>query len=251
MRRLLLVCLLLGACVHRPPALVTPSAPVSSELLGRLQRNSAAFGTLDGVARVRLDRAGQSVSATQLLLVEKPDRLRLDLLSPFGQPLLQLATDGRQLAALFPADATCYRGEATDRNLQRFTRLPLQLPDLVGLLLYQVPLIAYDSESVEVQGGSSILLLRAAEGGRQELRFDRDLRLVEAAYFLDDVLQLRLRYGDFDGGTPPFPWTMQFEMPIQQTGAFLRFTELRLNPAIPPERFRLAPPDGFEIRELP
>jgi len=229
---------------------VSLGVPPGGELIANLKR-SDVFRSLDGTARVRLESDGKSYTVTQLLLAEKPDRLRLDLLSPFGQPLLQLATDGRQLTALLPPDAVFYLGEASDRNLQRFTRLPLQLPDLIALILYQVPLIAYDDESVTPLGNGLVLELSGREGLRQVLRFDHERRLVEASYYCAEELQLRLLYDDFDDGPPPFPRAIRFEMPAQKSSASLRFSELILNPELPEGRFRLNPPVGFEVKELP
>jgi hypothetical protein len=244
--------LLLAACVPRPS--VPPTVPPASEtvLLERLAEDARAFRSLQGLAKVRVERGGQSMGGTQVLLAEKPGRLRAETLSPFGQPLLLMATDGLELTVMIPSDGRFYRGEASARNVQRFTRLPLQLTDLVHILLYQVPIIGHDRRTLTIEEGSGYLLVLLDETGRrQELRFNRELHLVEVAYFIDADLQLRVRYDKFMGEAHPFPQSALLEMPALDAEASLVFSEVRTNVAIPAERFLLTPPPGAEILPIP
>jgi outer membrane lipoprotein-sorting protein len=250
---ILLLPLLLAACVPRvlPPTVTVP--PSSAELLlERLADSATAFASLEGLARVRIRTEARSQTVTQVLFAEKPDRLRLEALSPFGQPLLVAATDGRQLDVLIPGDGKFYSGEVSPERLQRLTRLPLQLTDLVHLLLYQVPIISHERQSVapEVDGGT-LLTLHATGARRQELRFDRLLRLTGAAYFQDDELLLRVGYERFTDDLRPFPMTASLAMPATKTEATVTFSELQTNVTIPPERFRLTPPRGMEVLAFP
>jgi outer membrane lipoprotein-sorting protein len=245
--------LLLAACAVRPtvPPVVTP--PVSAEnLLERLADSATAFTSLEGMAKVRISTEARTQSVTEVLFAEKPDRLRLETLSPFGQPLLVMATDGKQIEVLVPGEGKLYRDDFTLAHLQRLTRLPLQLTDLVHLLLYQVPVIGHERLSVApVAEGETLLTLYAAEGRRQELRFDRLLRLTGAAYYRGDELLLQVAYDRFTGESRPFPLTASLAMPASKTEATVAFTEVRTNVAIPAERFRLTPPRGVEVLPFP
>lgn len=250
---MLLLPLLLAACAVRPVA-PPPGAPPASAalLLERLADSATAFASLEGVAKVRINTEARTQSVTEVLFAEKPDRLRLETLSPFGQPLLVMATDGRQIDVLIPGEGKLYSDEVSLDRLQRLTRLPLQLTDLVHLLLYQVPVIGHEHHSVApAADGETLLTLYAAEGRRQELRFDRLLRLVAAAYYRDDELLLKVDYDRFTGESRPFPMTASLAMPAANTAATVAFSEVRTNVAIPAERFRLTPPRGVEILPFP
>lgn len=250
---MLLLPLLLAACAVRPVA-PPPGAPpaTAAMLLDRLADSAMAFASLEGVAKVRIDTEARTQSVTEVLFAEKPDRLRLETLSPFGQPLLVMATDGRQIDVLIPGEGKLYSDEVSLERLQRLTRLPLQLTDLVHLLLYQVPVIGHERQSVApAADGETLLTLYAAEGRRQELRFDRRLRLVAAAYYRDDELLLKVDYDRFTGESRPFPMTASLAMPAANTAATVAFSEVRTNVAIPAERFRLTPPRGVEILPFP
>jgi hypothetical protein len=250
-----LLLLILAACVPRPPVPAVPAVapPVSEEiLLESLAQNARAFQSLQGLAKVRINAGGRSLSGTQVLLAEKPDRFRAETLSPFGQPLLLMATDGRELDVMIPSEGRFYRGEASPENVQRFTRLPLRLPDLVHLLLYEVPVIGHGERTLAAGEEGDYLLTLFGESGRlQKLRFDAALRLVESAYFRDDVLQLRVSYDKLQGDLHYFPRSVFLEMPALNAEGSLAFSDVRTNVAIPPERFTLSPSPGMEILPIP
>jgi hypothetical protein len=249
------VCLLLlflAACAPRPPV-PSVAPPVSEEiLLETLEQNARAFHSLQGLAKVRVTAGGKSMAGTQALFLEKPDRFRAETLSPFGQPLLLMATDGQELDVMIPSEGRLYQGEASPRNVQRFTRLPLRLTDLVHLLLYQAPVIGHVERILEAGAdGGFLLTLSGEDGRRQQLRFNTALRLVETTYVRDDVLQLRVSYDQFMGDLHPFPRAVFLEMPPLNAEGSLVFSEVRTNVAIPSERFNLTPPPGMEVLPIP
>jgi outer membrane lipoprotein-sorting protein len=250
----LLLCLL-AACAAPPlrPAIEAP-APAEGlidQLLQRLQHQAEAYRAIEGLARVRISSQGQTYNATQVVLAEQPDHLRAETLSPFGTALLVLATDGERVGALLPGEGVFYQGEASARNLQRFTRLPLRLEDLLDLLLYRVPLIeAQHMRLTRDQGGNLLLIREGEDGARQELTFDGAHMLTASAYLYGEELQLRVRYQNFSGDGTGYPTSLQLEMPPAQTEAALEFSEVRLNGSIPPQRFQLSAPAGVEVREL-
>lgn len=250
----LILLALLAACapLHAPaPAPAVPPG-MAQKLLERLAAEAGAFGSLQGLAKVRVTSGGRTLSATQVLLAKKPDRLRSEVLSPFGQPMLLLASDGTDLEVLVPSEGRFYRGEATPENIRRFTHLPLGLTDLVHLLLYQVPLPAAQGGRVEgVSGGLYRLRLQGAGDGRQEFYFDSRLHLVRALYYREGTLLLRVRYGKFSDGAHPFPRHIEVELPQQGAKASLTFSDLRTNVAIPAERFVLNPPAGAAVLPIP
>lgn len=217
-----------------------------------MQQQSSSYRALEGLAKVRISSQGQNYNATQVVLVEQPNRLRAETLSPFGTPLLVFATDGQEVGALIPGDGVFYQGAASPANLQRFTRLPLLLEDMIGLLLYQIPLLEAEGQSLSRDGeGNLLLLLHGPNGVAQELTFNGAHMLTSAAFLQRQQLQLRVSYKDFSGDGTGYPTNVFLEMPAVQTEAAVNFSEVRLNGSIPPARFRLVAPAGVEVRPLP
>ena len=128
----------------------SPTTPeITRQLFKTLQETKGRFHSLRGLAKVHVLWQGKDVTATQAVLVEKPNRFRSETLNPFGfgSPLLLMATDGEELAVMVPGDGLLFRGEATSHNLWRFTKVPLSLQDLVCLMLYDVPVISHQEHS--------------------------------------------------------------------------------------------------------
>jgi len=245
------LCLLSGCATLPEPQ---PKAPVLSDF-GRSLFNEWLFRrtenhTLQGVAKIRVQAPERTVSGTQVLLAEEPGRLRAETLSPFGTPLLVMTANDADLAVLVPGDNRFYQGRATPENLGRFTRLPLRLADLVGILLFRPPLIAYSSlETFQIPDGSWMIVLESGQR-RQELLFDVWQHLTGVRYLYDGELQLRLAYGEFDVAPQVFPRHIDLEFPQQQTLATLVFKELEINRQLLPEVFTLTPPEGVTVTVL-
>jgi len=241
--------LVLSGCATLPAS--QPGTLAAGEtgrtLLAEWLRRSAEPQSLQGVAKVRVQTPARTLNGTQVILAGAPDRLRAETLSPFGTPLLVLAANGTELAVLLPGDNLFYHGRATPENLGRFTRLPLRLADLVGILLSRPPLLAYQQlNAFALADGGWRIELEAGQR-RQLLRFDAALRLLEVHYLTSGELQLRLAYGDYAEAGDHLPRRIDLELPLQQTQARLLFDELELDRQLLPALFTLEPPPGATV----
>lgn len=243
----------LGGCAApSPPRVPVALPPVpAAELLQRVVASGGEIDTLRSLAKVRLTTGDRNLGVSQVLLASYPDRLRSETLSPFGSPLLILASDGRRLEVLIPGEARFLEGPASADNLRRFTRLPLRLPDLVGLLLYRPPRLPWEAERVSTEGGSYRLFLDGPGKRRQVFSFDPTLQLTGAAYYDGDTLLLEVSYGEFGEASPRFPHNAELRLPAYDVAAAITLKDVTLNADIPAERFQLQPPPGSKIEELP
>lgn len=257
MRFLFLLSLfMLTACAPRPKVVVPeiePTEVLVQTLLERLAQHAEIAHSLEGFARVRIVHPERRLGANQVLFVEKPDRLRSETLSPFGQPVLLAATDGDLFSVYLPGDRSFYRGAATLHNIQRFVPIPLHVADLVHIVLYDPPVIAYTRTSLKIEPQRGyVLTLEAAAGVRQEMVFDGSLRLREANYYQEASLHMTIRYDQFsEENSRDFPLTIEMRMPELGTRATVDLRDIELNPSIPVERFSLTPPDGVPILPIP
>lgn len=246
---LLLAFLALSACARPVP---TPMPlPDKGELLQGLIRSADTYRSLDGEAKVAVSVEGKFFSSQQFLLVEKPDRFRTDVLSTFGQLVLQLAVDRGDLNVFLNTTVPghFYRGAASDENLVRFTRVPVHFKDMVRLFLYDPPLIQGQGSEVKPHE-EGVQLILTGSGQRQSLIFDRQLRLIESSYYRQGQLWLKTVYNDFseqDG----FPKRIKLEVPDRKTEVSVRFSELETNVTIPEEKFVLNPPANATLESLP
>src|SRR5690606_17937388 len=107
-------------------------------------------------ARLSAELREGSGKVGQFVLAERPDRVRLETLSFFGQPLAVLTSDGTTFRLHDLENGRFYEGPATAGNVSQL--LPVRIPpeELVSLLLGVPPLVT----------GAEPVLLRVDEEKR-------------------------------------------------------------------------------------
>ena len=126
----------LGGCAGVRPAAVTApdTLPSAAELDAQLAARHAALQSLRALARLRYEAPEESGTLREALIVARPDRLRVEVLSMLGSLFLVTASRGT-LAAYAPREATVYRGAASPDNLERYARVALPVHQLIDLVL--------------------------------------------------------------------------------------------------------------------
>jgi outer membrane lipoprotein-sorting protein len=130
----LLILWLAGGCAT---ALPPPRAPVSEEAqraVEVLRARLAGFSDFRALADVLIERGGRKQQFTGVLLLKAPASLRLEALSPFGQPLLISTIHDGQVVAYNALSNSATVGPATPDTAVRLFGLAVEPEDLVGLL---------------------------------------------------------------------------------------------------------------------
>ena len=198
---LVLLLIVISGCA---PLVSTIGQPVSKtsaqELLQELANTTEQIRSVQGMAVTQISSPEQNGSVRQVILAERPNHFRLEVMSPFGTPLMILAANGDDLGVLLQSRNQFYLGSASPRNFARFTRVPLKPDDMVNLLLYRVPLIAEQAVSAYWLPSQHWLIELKRFDRRQELLFNSQRQLVETRYFEHDTMFLKVvysRHGDF------------------------------------------------------
>ncbi|MCW9049296.1 MAG: DUF4292 domain-containing protein, partial [Deltaproteobacteria bacterium] len=225
--------------------------PPAAQLLNKLALQSGQHRSLDAEASVSLTARGKYFSSQQFLLLERPDHLRADVLTGFGQLVLQLASDGEYLAVFLndSVPGRFFHGPASYANISRFIRIPLAANDLLALLLYDPPLIVYQESRVLIMSDQLGLMLTAGDN-RQELLFDARMRLIGSRYYAKNELQLKVDYEKISEADM-FPRKVKIEVPGEETRVTLAYSQLELNKPIDPAKFRLKKPVNIDVETLP
>jgi hypothetical protein len=180
-----------------------------------------------------------------MLAVERPDRLRLEVLSPFGAVFV-LATGGGRLSAYVPDERAVYRGAASAENLARYTQVDLPVSTAVDLILGTPPLdegmggvVSLNEGLVELwQDGGSKVDVAWFTGRLDPVRYeqrDPDGRVV-----------LRARFDAFaEIGGIRLPTQVQMELPGSQQRVDIALGEPELNPVLAGALFELQTPAGM------
>jgi len=238
----------LAGCTARPApppnAALAGPLPTRAALAAALEARRAALRGLRAWARLSYDAPDESRRAKQLLVVERPDRLRMELFSPFGAVFVLTAGDGA-LAAWDRGEAIVYRGAASAANLDRYAQVDVPVPTAVDLLLATPP-IADDAGVVSADGGAIKLWQETPQG-------------VTATWFAAATLDpLRVEYQDADGRVRlraaydawtaidgvRLPSAVALDLPAAQRRIGIALSDIEVNPPLPPAVFALATPAG-------
>ena len=247
----LLLSLLICGCVRPlPPELPLPFRS-ESQLRTQLDAVTSRYQSLQSSARIEVVTGSESFVASQVLFVQRPAQLRSEILfGPFATPVMSLSADQDKLSVYRPLQGTFAQGRASVANIARFTRLPLRVEDLVGMILVAPPRFPFEKSSVSRVAAGDRLVLVAAGGVEQLFTFDTAGNLLQAAYLLEERLQLQADYSGFDANQG-FPQRLQVSMPERQVVATMSFSDSVINVPIPPENFILKIPAGLEVQSLP
>lgn len=234
---------LLGGCslFRAGPAGVQPTS--ASALLEALDARRNATTSLRARARVKAGLAG--VWTREAVLVQRPESVRMDVMSPFGLALA-IGTEGPILWAYPPSRGVRYEGQASAANLARFLGAPVTVPDLVDILLGVVPVRAPIAEPRLARQGEEYAVTVDFADGVQTLWFaSTSLDLVRAEEARDGVVLMRVVFGDYQDG---FPRAIEVAAPLAGQSASMVYDDVERNPTLDASLF--APPPAPQVLPL-
>lgn len=246
---LIVVFVLISGCAPRPDN-AWHDLPTADALLLRMEQDRGRIASLDAAGQVGVRVNGRYLSSQQFISLQRPHFLRVDALTGFGQLVMQLASDGENLAVFLndKVPGNYYYGSASYANIARFVRIPLAAQDLMALLLYDPPLTAYDESKVGIVERQLELTLSGGER-RQVLTFNEQLQLTRCAYYRAEQLQLTVVYERIDS-EESFPQRVRIELPQDQTKVTINYDDLTLNKVFAREHFNLKQPTGSNFHQL-
>jgi outer membrane lipoprotein-sorting protein len=231
------------------------TAPAPEALLAAIDDRSAAVHTFRALAQMHYAGESDRIAVKEVVAVERPNRLRIEMMSAFGVAL-QIASDGERLCAYHRGDRTFYRGRATAANLSRFTRLDLELDDVVDLLIGLPPHREWHgrpSMRFERPEGNWRVETSLRDGGLLTLWFDPDSLLPVRAREATSTGAVRYTasYGQYDTVSGVImPSSVRFEVPEQQARIDLRYSDVSLNSSLGAGLFSFEAPSGSKIVDL-
>ena len=279
MRRAAVVLLLVAsqpmlAC--RPPA---PLSPAGLDAVAIFEQARAAHRLPDSLscdAKAFVEAPEQGGRYPLHLAARRPASLRIEALTPLGDPAAVLVADHGRFALLDLRNNVFYRGPSTPENLARLLPAPLRDDELVALLLGGIPeLPGAEPISAVREGGNLRLVLSTVPPGTttlrgvsQEVLLGGDLRVLEVRRLLaagsagsggsgaepaarTEVLwSVKLDEHD-DSSGQELPRLLQLEVPARKTRIDLQLRNLLVGKPPPAGAFLLGPPKGMQLVDLP
>ena len=143
-----LLAVALASCGRPPPASKFPDGDAA---LARMRATQACSRGV--TADARLDYIGPRgrLRGDVMYIVAAPDRVRLDLYSPFGATLSTLTSDGEHFELYDPRAKRYFYGPANACNLARFTQVSLPPAVLVDILRGEAPVLVHGAGAATIR----------------------------------------------------------------------------------------------------
>lgn len=277
--------LLVLGCALPPPASQFPDAQA---LLDRMRGTSACSRALTSDAKIDYFGEAGRLRGSLLYVVSVPDKLRLDVVSPFGATISTLTSDGHQFALFDLRQKQFLRGPASACNLARFTHVPIPPQALVQLLRGEAPVLVHAKAEASIawESGEYVVRIQSTRAASEEIHLQplsqdyalpysaQRIRVTEVRVLQQGVELYRAQLVghrsakmsgarvDPDGLDPPTPPSgpeCHSEVPgrlrLQVKGAdqdvILENVDVSHNPPLSPQIFEQSPPGGVDVRYAP
>jgi len=250
----ILCSLTLHACAPRRPVAVGPEGPLptAQDLQSLLASRREAVTTLRALARVRIKDADGTMASREAIVVERPARLRVEVLSAFGALLVFTVDDG-QLRAYASSQDTVFTGAASPENLARYAGVGLAPDQLVDLLLGTPPTPAGGRGDVAADPGTGWIALTEPMVGGTRVTWFTAARVPVAVEDRDDggdVLWRASFDAHEDHGGVPLPTRITLEAPPLGRAVDIALTDLDVNPRLDAGAFVVRVPPSARVVPL-
>ncbi|HEY2029194.1 MAG TPA: DUF4292 domain-containing protein [Myxococcales bacterium] len=240
--------LLLAACATAKVA--TGPAPAPSALYEQVKDAHKGPSTMTCDAKAFVQAPQNSGRYELHVAVARPDSIRIEALTPVGDPAAVLVATGGKFSLMDLRNNVFYRGPATARNLARLLPVALRPEELVAVLTGGVPeLPGGEPQSSNREGDTSVLTF-ASGGTVQTVTLGSDLRVLQVRRTLGaDKLLWEIKLDQHDDASG-LALLLQFAAPEVKTQVDLRLRNLATGKELPNTAFELAVPKGIRIEEV-
>jgi len=268
-------------CAAPPPASQFPNAEAA---LDRMRATVSCSRGLKSEAKIDYFGDAGRIRGSLLYVVSVPDKLRLDVVSPFGATVSTVTSDGRDFALFDLRQKQFLRGPANACNLGRFTHVPVPPAALVQLLRGEAPVLVHQPASATIawEGGEYVVRIASTRAATEEIHLvplsadyalpygSQRVRVTEVRVVQEGVELYRAELVghhpakmsaprvDPDGLDPPVPPSgpnceaevpgrLRLQVPDGNQDVILENIDVSQNPPLAMNLFRQTPPGGVSV----
>ena len=272
-------------CSSPPPASQFPNAQAA---LDRMRATTSCSRALTSDAKIDYFGEAGRIRGSLLYVVAVPDKLRLDVVSPFGATVSTVTSDGQNFSLFDLRQKQFLRGPANACNLGRFTHVPVPPAALVQLLRGEAPVLLHApaGASIAWESGEYVVRIQSTRGASEEIHLqplEQDFALPFSAQRVR-VTEVRVEQQgvelyraqlvghrpakmssarvDPDGLDPPLPPSgpscqaevpgrLRLRVPDGDQDVILENVDVSHNPPLASQVFQQSPPGGVDVRYSP
>ncbi len=244
--------LLLVAAGCAGPQVVSGPPPDPGALYIQVKKAHGVPLTLSCDAKAFVEAPDNDGRYTLHLSVKRPASIRMEAITPIGDPAAVLVADRGRFALLDLRQNVFYRGPSTPENLSRLIPAPLRDEELVSLLTGDIPELPDSRPESAARAGDGYRLVVTSPLQRQEVMLGGDLRVVSVRR-LDagnNLLWVVTLDEHDDSSGAEIPRLLHLEAPPQRIKVDLRLRNILTGKPPPAGAFLLGPPPGIRVEEV-
>jgi hypothetical protein len=149
--------------------------PTADDALGRMKATYACVNGVQGDAKIDHFSPKGRIRGDLLLFAVNPDRVRFDVVSPFGATIYTLTSDGDRFEMLDLKEKQFLHGPASPCNLARLTQVPVPAHALVALLRGEAPVLVHQPGDASIawdDHGFYRILIKSTREATQEIHLE-------------------------------------------------------------------------------
>jgi outer membrane biogenesis lipoprotein LolB len=128
--------------------------------------------TFKGIGNIKIIKEGHVENGRIAWMASGADKLRIELLTPYGQPWASFSSDGQHIYILVHTDQHYYKKVPSDSGLKQIISISVQPEEIISLLSGQPPVIEYSFISLiesKTAPGPVLFLQKKWWGGYQKI----------------------------------------------------------------------------------
>jgi hypothetical protein len=275
----------LSGCGTPPPQSQLPNARAAVDRVHATQ--DCGLG-IHATAKIDHFGKGGRVRGDLLAFAVWPDRLRMDVVSPFGVTLATLTSDGNRFSLNDLREHRFLIGPATACNIARLTTVPMPGHVLVSILKGEAPVLKHTPNDATIgwdSAGYYVVTIKGTNAGEERIRVaphpadfalpweKQRLRLLDVEVRQQGVVLYHATLTDHkpapmdkpmvdpDGIDPPTPTSgptcnaelprrIHVEVPGKSEDVLFRYESVTWNPPLQEGIFTQPVPPGVEIQRV-
>ena len=149
--------------------------PYARQLLRQIEEINADLTSFKGIAHMTMNANKQTTSGRIAIASQLPDKIRVELLNPLGQPLTSLSGDGKKITLFIRSENKIYHLRQSTNALERLIHIPIKIEELHQAILGRVSFATNESVQLEnIEDDMCILTIwKRWHGKVAELKVDR------------------------------------------------------------------------------
>ncbi len=166
-----LAALMLGCPRPAPPS----RFPTADDALMRMKETYRCANGVQGEGKIDHFSPQGRIRGEVYVFAVNPARCRFDVVSPFGQMLYTLTSNGREFRMLDVKEKKFFYGPASPCNLARLTQVPVEGHVLVSLLRGEAPVLIHRPEDASLawdSDGFYLVEVASKNDARQKIHLE-------------------------------------------------------------------------------